>query len=91
MRPVGSRAEVTIGASFKEPTQLRIDYVRRSRKLGIGKRVTFTAGEYVEVATTFLFYGNQLQESIRLLQEERMEAAEAVDHEPQPARDIARR
>ncbi len=74
MRPVGERREVRVGVTLKEPTQLRIDYVRRARRLAIGKRVSFSASEYVQVATTFLFYGNQLQESIRLLQEDRMNA-----------------
>lgn len=74
MRPVGARREVKVGVTLKEPTQLRLDYVRRARRLAVGKPVSVSASEYVEVATTFLFYGNQLQESIRLLQEDRMNA-----------------
>jgi hypothetical protein len=69
--------EVGVGSYFEKPTTLAISLVRRSRRFRLGQSVTLTSADYVEVANTFVLYGNQLQASISRFQEARFETQPA--------------
>ena len=56
---------------------LHLDEVERSRRFRLGQKVRFSAEDFVEIATTFFRYGEQLQASLMKLPAGRF-AAEAA-------------
>lgn len=58
-------------AQVEEGEQILIGYADDSKEFGLAERIQFTPQEFVQLATTFMLFGLQLQQSILSLQNAR--------------------
>lgn len=58
-------------AQVKEGEQILIGYADDSKEFKLGEQIQFTPQEFVQLATTFMLFGHQIQQSIQSLQQAR--------------------
>jgi hypothetical protein len=73
----GIERDIKIGQRLEKGGAVSIELVKRSRRFRVGRKISLSASDFVEIATTFVFYGNQLQENIKRMQEMRFAAQSA--------------
>jgi len=74
--PGRRRRVVRLGERLEAETLVSIRQVGAARRFRLGRRISLSARDYVEIATTFVFFGQELQERIREMQLARFAAQE---------------
>ena len=73
-----ARRELFSGSRVEAGESVAIEFIEVAKQYAIGDKLTFTAGEFVEITLTFLLFSKELEESLQIYQQECVAKAQGL-------------